>query len=182
MIPGLIYGRPSGAGTEFFHPGRFHGVENGVCRKTDLSPENFRSHPRNPENQSSAALESKPQSEERMPGPPNIPPIQHQTAPFSMRMLMHLVHMPRMIVIVRPVIAGVVVVVGVRIGPVRMLMLVLVQVLVRMAVGMLVGVGFVPMGMFMGVGVTMLVGVQMLVFVFAFHQPFSFLFHFNASG
>jgi hypothetical protein len=84
-------------------------------------------------------------------------------------MLVRLVGMARMVVVVGAVFPGVVVVVGVRVGPVGMFVLVLVQVFVGVAVGVFMAVGFAPMGMFMAVRVAMLVPVQMFVLVFAFH-------------
>lgn len=87
----------------------------------------------------------------------------------SMRVIVPLVGMARMVVIVRAVLPGMVVVVGVGVGPVGMIVLVLVQMLVGVAVGVFVGVGFVLVAVLVGMGVAMVVGVQVLVFVFAFH-------------
>lgn len=84
-------------------------------------------------------------------------------------MLMRLVGVAGVVMIVRPVIPGVVVIVGVGIGPVGMFVLMLVQMLVGVAMGMLVAVGFIPVAVFVGMGVAMVVVVQMLVFVLAFH-------------
>jgi hypothetical protein len=71
-------------------------------------------------------------------------------------------------VVVRAVVAGVLVVMNQDVSMI-MPMFVLVVMLVAMCVRVLMGMGHVPMAMFVRMAVGMLVGVQMLMFVVALH-------------
>jgi len=86
-----------------------------------------------------------------------------------MSMFMSLCLMPRMIMIVRPVLSGVIMVMNLGFLAVAMLMKVLVEMFVGMVVSMVVDMLRPVVGVFVRVGMGMIVPVQMLVFVLSFH-------------
>jgi len=89
-------------------------------------------------------------------------------------MIVNFCIMARMVVIVRAVVLGVFVVVYMSITAVRVLMDVLVEMVMYVRMGMLVGVFHVTVGMLMCVRVGMLMPVYMFMFVFPFHNYTSF--------
>lgn len=89
-------------------------------------------------------------------------------------MFMRLGLVKGMIVIVRPVFAGVVMIVGMRRTAVHMLVTVFVEMFMGMSVRVLMAVHPVPVRMFVTVDMLVIVGVQMLVLVFSFHVKSSY--------
>jgi hypothetical protein len=87
-----------------------------------------------------------------------------------MRVLVHLGLMRRMFVLMEAVLAGVVMIMHVRILGVAVLVGMFVDVFVNMGMGVFVGVDRAPMRVLMAVSMGMLVGMQMTVFVFADHN------------
>ena len=86
-----------------------------------------------------------------------------------MGMFMSLCLVPRMIMIVRPVLSSVIMVMNLGSLAVAMFMKVLVEMFVGMGVGMVVDMFRPVMGVFVRVGMGMIMPVQMLVFVLSFH-------------
>jgi hypothetical protein len=87
-----------------------------------------------------------------------------------MRVLVHLGLMRRMLMLMEAVLAGVVMIMHVRILGVDVLVGMFMDVFVNMGVGVFVGVDRALMRVLMTVSMGMLVGMQMPVFVFADHN------------
>jgi len=92
---------------------------------------------------------------------------------ISVGVIMGFGFMARMVMVVRPVVARVLMVVCLGGTTVRVFMEMFVQVLMGMSMGVLMAVHLAVMGMFVGVRMSVVMSVQMLVFVLSFHDKSS---------
>ena len=94
---------------------------------------------------------------------------------ISVSMIMGFRFMARMVMVMSPVVARVVMVVRLGSAAMGVLMEMFVQVFMAMSMGVLVAVYLAVMRMFVRVRMSVVMRVQMLVFVFSFHDKSSFL-------